>query len=83
MDMTLIVVLDYRVVKSTTTVRMYVDIFEIHHIGHRVARWDWLFSRGWQNLLESIESGRVLCPTFLGELDGELDVHVAEIVMAV
>lgn len=60
-----------------------IDILEVGGLGHLLARGHVGQGRRREDLSQSLERGRVLRPVLVGELDVELDVHVAEVVVAV
>lgn len=63
--------------------RMSVRILEVHGVGNGICGGDINQARRREDLTERVKGGRVLCPVLLGELDGELDVHVSKVVVTV
>lgn len=63
--------------------RVSVRVLEVHGVGNGVC--GGYIDEAWrrEDLAERVKGGRVLCPVLLGELDGKLDVHVAEVVVTV
>lgn len=63
--------------------RVAVNVLQVGRLAHGLGRRG-VDDVGCREVLpESLKGGRILGPVLLGELDGELDVHVAEIVMPV
>jgi hypothetical protein len=58
-----------------------VEVLEAGGLRHGITRRNVLDSGSGQDLSESLENLGVVGPVLLGELDVELDVHVAEVVV--
>jgi hypothetical protein len=85
MLMTLLVVLVHRTgtTAETAGLGLAVDVLQVGGLGHSVWRGRALGRRGGQQLAQGLEACLVLKPSLLRELDGELDVQVAVVVVAV
>lgn len=80
---TILVVLIHLTTFTKCSVAGGVGILEVHGLGHSLGRGDVEKGRRRQNVAKSVEVGGVLSPVFLGELDSELDVEIAEVVVTV
>ena len=68
---------------TTEASRRVVHVFKIRGLSHRLGRRRVGDVRSREATPEGFEDGRILSPVLLGELDRELDVHVAEVVVTV
>lgn len=68
---------------SSTSLLVGIHVLEISSFRHGILWWDDSRWAGRQDLLQGLEGFWVRGPVVLGELDVELDVQVAEVVVAV